>query len=356
MHGMPRKQHPPAGSRPGTLVIPRGSPPPRIRIVEYSAEELVEREAEKAAEIRESLESGRFCWVDVQGLGSEEVLREIAAVFNLHPLALEDVAHVPQRPKGELYPEHHFFTTRMIRLAANGTLDIEQVSIFVGRGWVLTFQERYGDVLDPVRNRLRRGGGMMRQWGVDYLAYAIIDAIVDWYFPVAERVGDALEELEQEVLRSPSRDLIGEINRIRRDLLTLRRAIWPQREAINALLRDGSPMIDARVLTYFRDTHDHAMQIVDIIETYRDLASGLMQTYLSVVGNRTNDVMKVLTIMASIFIPLTFIAGVYGMNFEFMPELAWRWAYPAVLLFMGSSGVGLLLYFRHLGWIGRRGE
>lgn len=349
-----RKVHPPAGSRPGTLVIPVDSVAPRIAVINYDSTAIVERTLESPDDL-ESLRSPQpQSWVDVQGLGSERMLRAIGEIFSLHPLALEDVVHLPQRPKTELYEGSQFFTTRMMRIDEEDKLDVEQVSLFLGRGWLLTFQERYGDVLDPVRDRLRRGGGPIRQIGTDYLAYAIIDTIIDQYFPVVERIGDRLEELEEEVLESPGQRVLSEINRIRRDLLIIRRAVWPQREAISEILRGESPMFDPQVLTYLRDTYDHLIQLTDVVESYRDLASGLMQTYLSVVGNRTNEVMKVLTIMASIFIPLTFIAGIYGMNFAHMPELSRPWAYPAALVLMLAVGLGMVWYFWRKGWIGGR--
>ncbi|MDX1584377.1 MAG: CorA family divalent cation transporter, partial [Thermoanaerobaculia bacterium] len=238
------KVHPPAGARPGTLVIPDDAVQPRIGIINYDQTSIEDSELESADDL-ESLRSPRpQTWIDVQGLGSEKMLRSFGEIFSIHPLALEDIVHLPQRPKTEVYEENQFFTTRMVRLNEDGSLDIEQVSMFLGEGWLITFQERYGDVLDPVRQRLRRGGGVIRELGTDYLCYAIIDTIIDQYFPVVERIGDRLEELEEIVLESPGDWALAEINRLRRDLLIIRRAVWPQREAVSTLLRDGSPFVD----------------------------------------------------------------------------------------------------------------
>ncbi len=222
----------------------------------------------------------------------------------------------------------------------------------LGRGYVLSFQERYGDVLDPVRVRIREGLGPMRASGADYLAYALLDTIVDGYYPVLEQVSDVLARLEERILTHPGPRSLNRLNRLKGLLVTLRRGIWPQREALNRLLRDGSPFISAEVRMYLRDTYDHAAQVVDVVDSHRELVAGLLNTYLSAVSNRTNDVMKLLTIMASIFIPLTFLAGIYGMNFEAMPELHTPWGYPALLGVMTLTALGMLYYFRRRGWLG----
>ena len=293
-----------------------------------------------------------MCWVDVQGLGDEGVLRRLAEIFSIHPLALEDAVNAPQRPKTEAYEGQQLILTRMARLLDDGRLDVEQVSLFLGAGWLLTLQERQGDVFDPVRARLRAAKGMIRTSGADYLAYALVDTIVDGFYPVIESLGDQLVDLEDAVLANPTRDALRDIYTIKRELLALRRAAWPQREMLAMLLRDGSPYLSQAVALFLRDTLDHTVQVVDVTESYRELAGNLMDLHLSTTSNRTNDVMKVLTIMASIFIPLTFIAGVYGMNFDAMPELHARWAYPAVLATMVVVAVGMLIYFRRRGWLG----
>ena len=347
------KRRPPVGSKPGTLAIDDQAPSPKISAAAFAPDALEETDLATVEQLKSFMEKhrGRTCWFDVQGLGDEQMIRQIGDLFSLHPLALEDVVHVPQRPKTEIYPDHHLLIARMIRLADNGHLDVEQVSIFIGPQYVLTFQERHGDVLDPVRHRMRSGSTIMRRHGADYLAYAIYDTIIDAYFPVIEHLGDRLDELEQRISEHANSGILDELRSIRLMLLNLRRATWPQREATNALVRDESPMISEAVRLYFRDTHDHCVQIAEVTETYRELISGLMNMHLMVIGQRTNDIMKVLTMVASIFIPLTFIAGVYGMNFEVMPELGWWWSYPAVLLLMLGISVAMTVYFFRQGWL-----
>jgi magnesium transporter len=351
----PRKR-PPPGARPGTLVVPEGALAPRIRLMRYDRETVEERDVSDPAALEPLIGAGRIAWVDVQGLGDERLLRRLGELFGLHALALEDVVHVGQRPKTEAYEGHQFYVSRMFRRLPSRAIDREQVSIFFGKHYVLTFQERYGDVLDPVRERLRQGKGPMRKSGPDYLAYAIIDAIIDGYYPVLEATGDTLEDLEHEVIAHATPTTLQRIHDVKRELLALRRGIWPQRDAINSLIRDDLPFVSKEVRIYLRDCYDHCVQLSDLVETYRELVSGLLGTYLSSIANRTNEVMKVLTIMASIFIPLTFLAGIFGMNFERMPELGIPWAYPALLGLMVVVALGMLVYFRRLGWIGGGGQ
>jgi magnesium transporter len=291
-------------------------------------------------------------WIDVQGLGDEKVLRRVGEIFGLHPLALEDAVNVPQRPKSEAYDAHNLFISRMARQSDDHVLDIEQISIFLGSSYVLTLQERHGDLFDPIRRRLRAGRGPIRSSGPDYLAYAIIDAVLDGYYPVVETIGEELHDVEEEILDRPTRAALGRVHALRRQLLTLRRAVWPQREAVAHLMREDNGLVTPGVRQYLRDCHDHAVQIADVIETYREFAGNLMDMYLSGLGQRTNEVMKVLTIMASIFIPLTFLAGLYGMNFEYLPELQVRWAYPALLALMAVIAIAMLVHFRRRGWLG----
>jgi magnesium transporter len=349
-----QKRHTKIGARPGTLVIPRDAAAPKMRIMDYTAEKLEERDILDPEELRTYRDSPSVTWIDVQGLGDEARLLRMGEVFGLHPLALEDIVNVPQRPNTQEFDDHLLFITRMIKTAGGGNLDMEQVSIFLGRGYVMTFQERHGDVFDAVRARIRRGGGTIRKLGPDYLAYALIDTVIDAYYPVLEEIGDYLEQLEDEVVGNPTRSSLQKIYRAKRELLTLRRSIWPQREAVGALVRDESPFVTDAVRVYLRDTHDHCVQVIDGTETYRELVGGLMDVYLSSIGNRQNEVMKVLTIMASIFVPLTFLAGIYGMNFDNIPELHYRWGYPTLLALMGVVTAGMLTYFWHLGWIGNR--
>ena len=346
------KKHPPAGSRPGTLMISDDAVPPRITAIRYTADDVHVQDVDRVAELKHLREQPGILWIDVQGLGDADLLRELAAMFDIHALALEDVINAPQRPKTETYDDHQLYISRMVKVDAGGAVEIEQVSIFFGSTYVLTFQEHYGDVLDPVRLRIHQGAGPMRRSGSDYLAYAIIDTIIDHYYPVVEMISDALERAETRVLQHADRHILATINRMKRTLVDLRRGIWPQRDAVNALVRGDSRFVSKDVRVYFRDCYDHAVQIVDVIDASRDIASSLFNTYLSVVSNRMNEVMKVLTIMASIFIPLTFMAGIYGMNFSEMPELHVKWAYPGLLTAMVIVAGGMLLYFRRKGWLG----
>jgi magnesium transporter len=345
---------------PGTLIIPAGLPAPRIRVMHYSADSLVERNIPRTSEIRPYIQQPGVTWIDVQGLGDERIIREIGEIFSMHPLALEDVVNIPQRPKTVEYPQHQLYVSRMVSLVPTSEpsvqlLDLDQVSIFLGRSYVLTFQEDYGDVLDPVRQRIRTGA-QVRRLGPDYLAYAVIDTIIDNYYPVLEYYSERIVSLEDEVLTDAHPERLKDFNQIKRDLLSLRRGIWPQRDAINVLIRDECRLISPEVRVFFRDCYDHCVQLGDSLETYRELAAGLLNTYHSAVSNRTNEIVKMLTIVSSIFIPLTFIVGIYGMNSEHIPELKSRWFYPLILLLMAAIAGGMLLYFRMAGWIGRSGK
>jgi magnesium transporter len=288
-------------------------------------------------------------WVNVEGLGDAEVITRIGEIFDVHRLALEDVVNVHQRAKLEPYEDHLFMVARMVHYADH--LETEQVSFFIGNTYVLTFQERPGDCFDLVRQRIRSGRGRMRHAGAGYLAYALLDALIDAYFPALEGYGERIEALEGEVLARPDASMVGRIHAVKRDLLVLRRALWPHREAVNALQRDDSPFVTDEVRIYVRDCYDHTVQLLDMVETYRELASGLLDVFMSSVGNRMNEVMKVLTIFAALFIPLTFIAGLYGMNFEKMPELKWSWGYPTALGAMAVVAGLMLFFFYRKGWL-----
>ena len=347
-----KKRHPDVGARPGTLMIGDDAPPPKIRMISYDRDECHELEINDASELAKALDPENVTWVDVQGFGDETLVQQIGEIFQIHPLALEDIINMPQRPKAESYGEQVLIITRMVRVGGSGSVDMEQVSLLLGENCVVTFQERYGDILDPVRERIRIATSRLRASGPGYLAYAIIDTIVDGYYPVIEAIGDHLEQLENVVMENPSTDVLRELNRTKNMLVNLRRAVWPQREAVNSLIRDENSLINDEVRVFLRDTYDHCVQTAEVIEMYREMATGLMNTYLSSVANRTNDVMKVLTIMASIFIPLTFLAGIYGMNFEHMPELHVRWAYPAVWATMFATAFGMIAFFWRKGWLG----
>jgi magnesium transporter len=347
-----QKHNPEIGARPGTLAIPPDSPPPKITVVQYDAEAVDRQEVDDPSRLGELARSDRITWVDVQGLGDEAVLRAIGDAFGLHPVALENAVNVPQRAKTELYENHQLVIARTPLIGEDNLVRAPQVCFILGERYLLTFQERYFGFFDPVRERLQAGIGPMRREGPDYLAYAMVDAMVDRYYPVAQALSDKLEELEDIVVENPHPEVLGRIHALRRQLVVLRRVGWPQREAINAMLRDQTPFFSDRVKVYLRDTHDHIAQIVELVDSSREMASDLADAYISNVSHRTNEIMKVLTLMASIFIPLTFVAGIYGMNFENMPELSARRGYFVVLAVMITIAVGMTLYFRRRGWIG----
>ena len=351
---------PPPGSAPGTLVPPEGAQPTRIHAICYGPTELNERSDVPLGDLEDLIESQPVAWIDVHGLADVETLRRIGTLFDLHPLALEDIVHVHQRPKVEFYDDHLILFTRMLHTGE--ALRGEQLVIVLAEGLVVTFQEQPGDCLEPVRERLRAGKGKIRSAGADYLAYAIFDAVIDSYFPLLEAFGERVEALETEVLTDPKPDSLTRIHGLKRELMELRRAVWPKREAVNELLRDGSALIGADIHVYFRDCYDHIVQLMEFSESYREIATGLSETYLSSVSTKMNEVMKVLTIIATIFIPLGFIAGVYGMNFDpavspyNMPELDWYLGYPLALGLMLAVAIGLVVYFRRKGWLGDRGN
>jgi magnesium transporter len=291
-------------------------------------------------------------WIDVQGLGDETLLKRIGAMFSLHELTTADIVNLPQRPKAELYDDQLFVVLRMARSEHNDHFATEQISIVVGRNYLLTFQERYGDVLDPLRRRLRSGKGPIRREGADYLAYAVIDAIIDGYFPALESIGERLLWFEQQAFDHPTKSTMKGISQIRNELLEMRRLLWPLREALNSLIRDENELVSDTVRVYLRDCLDHCLQVSEVTESYVEITAAATNIYLSSVSNRLNEVMKVLTVMASIFIPLTFLVGIYGMNFEHMPELHYRYAYLIVWIVMVGVAAVMWIYFRRKGWIG----
>ncbi len=352
------------GSIPGTLNIRPESAPPEIDILDYASDSCEDRSGVTPLEIKVYLEHSSITWIDLKGLGHEETLRQVGEVFQLHPLLLEDIVNVPQRPKVQDSAKQLLIIARMVVLT--GTLDenslhsafiTEQVSFVVGSNYVLTVQEEPDyDCFETVRSRLRDGRGTIRKKGADYLMYALLDSIIDGFFPVLEAYGEALELLEDEVVANPTAHTLEKIHQMKRDLITLRRAIWPQRDAINSLIRDENPLIGDEVRLHLRDCYDHSVQVMDMVETYREVASSLMDVYLSSVSNRMNEIMKFLTVISSIFIPLTFIAGIYGMNFNpeksrlNMPELNSPYGYVICLGVMASVAVGMVTFFWRKGW------
>jgi magnesium transporter len=325
---------------------------PRIHITRYNRRDLSETEAAKVEQIREALAGDRVVWIDIQGLGDPELPRALGEIFSLHPLVVADITDTPQRPKCEWHEDHIFLITRNPVPHSRGRIGLEQVSVFLGKNYVLTVQENYSSRLQRAADRLHGNVGDVRRHGADYLAYMILDTLSDGYYEVLDDVADYLEDLEQEAMEDPTDRTLMKSNQVRASLVHMRRAVWPQREALAALSRRESPLVSASVAKYLYDVHEEFVQISELIESYREIASSVNNTYLSSLSNRTNEVMKVLTIMASLFIPLTFIAGIYGMNFEYMPELAVHWGYFAVWGVMLTTAAGMLLYFRRKGWIG----
>jgi magnesium transporter len=348
-----RRRHPP-GTAPGTLTSHPDATPPTIRVIGYGPDGTEKLHVQNGTELAALRGRWPVLWADVIGVGHADSVAAIGEAFGLHRLALEDVMNVHQRPKVEEYSDHVFAVVRLASLVDR--LDTEQLTVFLGDGWVLTFQEHEGDCWDPVRERIQSGRGRIRNRGSDYLFYTLIDAVVDHTYPVLEAFGTRMELLEEVVMESPRKELVGVIHAARRDLITLRQSTWPLREAVAQLYRDPIPQVTEETRVYFRDCYDHTVQIIDLLENYREMASSLMEVYLSSVNQRMNEVMKVLTIIATIFIPLTFIAGIYGMNFDRqaspwnMPELGWYLGYPAVMALMLAIALGLLGYFKWRQW------
>jgi len=342
------------GQAPGTVEYvgkPREDPV-AIAVMDYGPDHLEETAPARIAACLPYRDTESVTWIDIRGLHDVDLLREIGEHYGLHALVLEDIVNTSQRPKLEDYGDYLFVVCRMLQLdEASGDIESEQVSLVLGPGWVLSFQERTGDVFEPVRERVRHGKGRIRKGGPDYLAYALLDAVVDHYFVVAEQFGDEIESLEEELLGDPQTDLLETIHRFKREIIVVRRSVWPLREVVAAMTRDEIPLIQEATRTFLRDVHDHVIQVADIIESFRDILSGLQDLYLSSLSHRMNEVMKVLTIAATIFVPLTFIAGIYGMNFENMPELGWRWGYPAFWVVTVVVGGGMVLYFRRKRWL-----
>jgi magnesium transporter len=295
-------------------------------------------------------QAGCVDWLNVTGLTNTEFISKIGAHFSLHPLVLEDIVNTAHRPKVEDFGDYVYFVLKMLSLDSNGQMQIEHVSLILGESFVISFQERPGDVFDSVRERLRSAKGKFRERGADYLFYALIDSIVDNYFIVLEHTTDELEGLEEMALRGKEDGLTQHLYHTKRNLLLLRKSIWPLREMLSALIRDTPKLIDEKSLAYFRDIYDHTIQVIDTVEALRDVTASVREMHMTEISNRMNSIMKVLTIIATIFIPITFIAGVYGMNFEFMPELKWKFAYPATWLLFLAIGAGMLWFFKRKKW------
>ena len=344
----------PVGTAPGTLVHvgEKKVEKSTITVLDYDEAEVRESEVEAVAVCAAFKDSPTVTWINVEGLHEVETLRELGECFGLHPLALEDVLDTSQRPKIEDYDDYLYIVVRVLRYdEADDELRSEQLSLIVFRGAVISFQEGGGDIFGAVRTRIRANKGRIRKMGTDYLMYSLLDAVVDGCFVALEQMGDRIEALEEEVITDPKRSTMITIHRLREQTALLRRAIWPLREVVHFLERGETPLLQEATGIYVRDLYDHTIQVVETTESFRDLLSGMADMYLSSVSNRMNEVMKVLTIIATIFIPLTFIAGIYGMNFQNMPELKWIWGYPLVLGVMLAVAAVMLFYFRRRDWL-----
>lgn len=340
------------GSEPGTLIIEPDAKPSRIILIDYDEDNAIRKVDITPNACAPYIGTNTVSWMDIQGLGSETVLKQVGEIFNLHPLLLEDVVNVPQRPKLEDYNNQLLVISQMVRLKEDESgFDTEQVSFVLGKRYLLSFQEEeLQDCFEIVRDRIRTSQGRVRKSGADYLTYLLLDTIIDGYFPVVEHYEDRIEALEDAIISNPDRDTMQEIYDVRRELLALRRLIWPMRNVLHLLMRDHHGIVSDEVQIYFRDSYDHVIQILEIIEAYRELAASLMDVYMSTMGNKLNEIMKFLTVISTIFIPLTFIAGVYGMNFDNMPELKGEWSYFLVWLVMLAVAGGLIFYFWRKGW------
>lgn len=358
-----RMTHLPPGTAPGTLIPAPDAVQSKIDIIAYGPGGIVEKEIADPEEVQSYIGKWPVVWVNVEGLGSANVVKRIGEIFSIHNLALEDVLNVHERAKIERYGDDLFLVMHMMEV--NDHLESEQLSVFSGKQFVVTFQEGPIDTLDPARERIRRGQGHIRQLGSDYLLYSIIDSVLDNYFPILEVYAEQLDKLEDEIISKPTTEVAGNVHLVKRELLTLRRSVWPLREAINSLIRDSEGSFSEETRFHLRDCYDHAVRIIDFIETYRELSADLMDIYLSSLSNRMNEVMKVLTIITTLFVPPTLIAGIYGMNFNTeisrynMPELNWVYGYPFALILMLLVSLGVIGLLWYKGWLpalGRRGN
>jgi len=320
-----------------------------VTIIDYDADRLDERICTRAGDLQDLITHPTVTWIDVDGVHDPAVIQEVGEAVGIHPLTLEDIANTLQRPKIEDYGNYLYVAVRM--LSPDGEFQSEQVSLVLGKDYVVSFQKQPGDVFGRIRERLRAGSGRLRNEGADYLFYSLLDAIVDGYFGVIEEFGERIEAIEEEVVAEPDRETLQAIYTLKRSLVALRRSVWPLRDVVAELERGESLLIREPTLVYFRDIYDHTIEIAETVETYRDTMTGTLDVYLSSQSSKMNEIMKVLTIIATIFIPLTFIAGVYGMNFAQMPELRHPWGYPAALASMAVVAGVMLLYFRRKGWL-----
>lgn len=343
-----------AGLAPGTLVHVGSKKVDNVSVslMQFNNDTIVEKKPGKVSEFKYQPGSGKVSWVNIDGLNEIEPLEELGKHFGLHPLVLEDMLNTEQRPKIEDYEDYIYIVVKMLYYDTEKLEVItEHQSIVFGRDFVISVGEREGDVFESVRERLRSGNSRIRKMGADYLAYSLLDAIVDNYFIVLEKLGDRIETVEELLVANPSQQELHLINDLKRDMLFLHKYIWPLREVAGLLERGESELVADSTRFYLRDVYDHVIQVMDTTETYRDILSGMLDIYLSSISNRMNEIMKVLTIISTIFIPLTFLAGIYGMNFKYMPELEWRFGYLALIFVMFITALGMLYFFRKKKWL-----
>lgn len=355
MRRLTHKRSSKSGLPPGTPVHigERKTGAPRVRLMQYDGDRLVEEEVTDVSSCQAWRNRSGITWVSVEGVHQIDLLEQLGACFGLHPLVLEDIANTGQRPKAEDYGEYLYIVLRMLSLT-EATQEVvgEQVSLVLGPNFLVSFQEGIvGDRFGPIRERLRTAKGRVRREGADYLAYFLIDAIVDGYFVLLEQLGEQIEVLDERMLMNRASEVSRTIHLLKREMIWLRKAVWPLRELVNTLQRAETPLIRESTGVYLKDVYDHTIEVIDTVETYRDVLSGMLENHLSLLTTRLNEVMKVLTVISTIFIPLTFITGIYGMNFRSMPELEWRWGYPLTMLGMASIAVALYFYFRRKKWL-----
>jgi magnesium transporter len=354
---MPRlikKRSQKAGFPPGTLVHigEKKAETLKITIMDYDEAHFQEKEIKTIEECLLFKDKPTVTWINIDGLHQVEILEKLGECYGLHPLVMEDILNTDQRPKAEDYGEYLYIVLKDLDYDDKSSqIEPEQISLILGANFVFSFQEREGDTFGTIRERIRNSKGRIRKMGADYLAYSLLDSIVDNYFIILEKLGEKIEFLEEKLVTQATPETLQIIHHLKREMIFLRKAVWPLREVINGLERGESSLIKESTRIYLRDVYDHTIQTIDTIETYRDMVSGMLDIYLSSVSNRLNSVMKVLTIIATIFMPLTFLAGIYGMNFKYMPELEWRWSYPFIWLVMVGIGVFMLLYFRKKRWL-----
>jgi magnesium transporter len=354
MRRLIRRRSEKAGLPPGTLVHigEKRVEKVKIEIIDYDETQITEKEAATIEECFPFKDKPTVTWINIDGLHEVDIIEKLGNHFGLHPLLLEDILNTEQRPKLEEFENYVFFVLKMIFSDDNDSeIKAEQVSLILGPNFVISFQEREGDVFDAVRDRIRKSKGRIRKAGADYLAYALLDSIVDSYFTVLENIGEKIEDTEQQLTINPGTQTLHLIRKLKNEMIFLRKSIWPLRELISGLARLETSLVQKSTTLYIRDVYDHTIQVIDTIESYRDMISGMLDIYLSSISNKMNEVMKVLTIFASIFIPLTFVAGIYGMNFQNMPELGWGWGYFGALGFMALIGIVLVLYFKKKKWL-----